>query len=199
MTLSKRLPPLQASASGDLAPVAAPAAASPARLFLALWPAPEENAQLLEYLQQWTWPKGASPVKADQLHLTLHFIGGVDRRRIAAIGAGLQVPVRPFELQLTQAAIWPRGLAVLQAMQPPKPLTQLHAQLAAALQALGLAVEARPFRPHLTLARRAAGATQPAAAPALCWRVDHYVLVESMLGTGGGYQIRRRYGGHADC
>ncbi|MBK7954928.1 MAG: RNA 2',3'-cyclic phosphodiesterase [Candidatus Accumulibacter sp.] len=194
MTLTKRLPHSPASAGGDLAAGCALAAASPARLFLALWPTPDASAQLIQYLEQWAWPKGSSPVRADRLHLTLHFIGGVDRQRVATIGAGLQVPLRPFEVQLTQAAIWPRGLAVLQTTAPPEPLTQLHAELAAALRALGLAVEARPFRPHLTLARRAAGATPPAAAPTLCWRVDHYVLVESLLGAGGGYQIRRRYG-----
>lgn len=166
-----------------------------ARLFLALWPAPEESDALHQYCRQWTWPKGSTPVKAERMHLTLHFIGAVPAARVPEIGAGLQVPIRPCELHLTQAAIWPRGIAVLQAIQIPDVLAQLHADLATALRALGLPVETRRFRPHLTLARRAAAVVPPAVAPDLRWRVDGYVLVESLLGHGGGYTIRQRYGG----
>jgi 2'-5' RNA ligase len=86
-----------------------------ARLFLALWPDAGEYAQLLRHLQQYAWPRGASPVKPDRLHLTLHFIGQVARQRLAELGDGLQVAMTPFELdqtalQLTggaQAAGWP--------------------------------------------------------------------------------------------
>ena len=184
-----------ADEAGPAASVAQTDSAAPIRLFLALWPAPEESEQLRRYFRQWTWPKGSTPVHADRMHLTLHFIGAVPAARLPEIGAGLQVPVRPCELHLTQAAIWPRGIAVLQATDLPDELAQLHAQLAAALRTLGLPVEARRFRPHLTLARRAAAAVPPAAAPDLRWRVDGYVLVESRLGHGGGYTIRQRYGG----
>ncbi len=169
-----------------------------ARLFLALWPAAGEHAQLLQYQQQWSWPRGASPVRPERLHLTLHFIGPLERRRIAAVSSGLRVPFMPFTLQLSHAEVWPRGLVVLRASALPAPLAQLHAELGRALQALALPVEARAFRPHVTLARRAAGATLPATAtpPAawpLCWPVDGYVLVESLPGAGGGYRILRRY------
>lgn len=166
--------------------------ASDARLFLALWPTREENAALLGYLQRWSWPKGSSPVKPDRLHLTLHFIGAVDRQRIAEVSAGLQVAMTPFELPLTQARIWPRGLAVLQPGALPETLTQLHSRLGEALQTLALPVESRQFRPHVTLARRVADVVPPAEAPALRWQVDSYLLVESLPG-GGGYQARRRY------
>lgn len=164
-----------------------------ARLFLALWPAHAENSALLGYQQQWLWPQGSSPVPAERLHLTLHFIGAVERTRLEAVSAGLRVAVTPFELPLTQAAIWPRGLAVLQTSAIPEALKELHGRLGEALQALALPVESRPFRPHVTLARRAAGTIAPAAAPALLWQVGSYVLVESLPGAAGGYRIRRRY------
>lgn len=169
-----------------------------ARLFLALWPAAGEHAQWLQYQRQWSWPRGASPVRPERLHLTLHFIGALARRRIAAVSNGLQVPFMPFTLQLSHAEVWPRGLVVLRASALPAALAQLHAELGRALQALALPVEARAFRPHVTLARRAAGATPPAtASPAaawpLCWQVDGYVLAESLPGAGGGYRILQRY------
>jgi len=169
-----------------------------ARLFLALWPAAGEHAQLLQYQQQWSWPRGASPVRPERLHLTLHFIGPLERRRIAAVSSGLQVSFMPFTLQLNHAEVWPRGLVVLRANTPPTALVELHAGLGRALQALALPVEARAFRPHVTLARRATGATPPATATPptawpLCWQVHSYVLVESLPVAGGGYRILRRY------
>ena len=175
-------------------PAPALAAPSPCRLFLALWPETDERAQLLDYLQQWSWPRGCAPVSPARLHLTLHFIGAVERQRLAAVSGALQVPMTPFELTLSRAEIWPRGLVVLHAAPVPDALIQLHARLGAALRGLGLPLERRHFRPHLTLARRAAGTLLPSAAPALRWQVSSYVLVESMPGDGGGYHIRARYG-----
>jgi 2'-5' RNA ligase len=72
----------------------------------------------------------------------------------------------------------------------PAALEILHARLAETLRALGLPVEARPFRPHLTLARKAAGAVAPAAAPDIRWPVAGYSLVQS----AGGYRTLRHYG-----
>lgn len=165
-----------------------------ARLFLALWPAPGETAELVRHLAQWRWPAGASLVRHECLHLTLHFIGALERRRLAEVSAGLRVPSEDFALPLSLATIWPRGIAVLQTTSLPEPLVRLHGRLAEALRVLGLPVEARDFRPHVTLARRASGAVAPVAAPPLYWQVGGYVLVESLRGAGAGYVIRERYG-----
>lgn len=174
-----------------------------ARLFLALWPGARQRASLLAYQNQCAWPRGSSPVKAERLHLTLHFIGAVERGRGPEIAAGLQLPVAAlsacasfdaFELSLTRAEIWPRGLAVLRAPEVPDALQQLHADLGKALRALNLPVESRPLRPHVTLARRAAATLLPSEPPALRWPIASYVLVESTLGAGGGYRLWRRYG-----
>jgi 2'-5' RNA ligase len=58
----------------------------------------------------------------------------------------------------------------------------------------GVPLEARPWQPHVTLARRAEGALAPDDGRALRWRVRGYVLVESRLGSNGGYRVLRRYG-----
>ncbi|WP_313951505.1 RNA 2',3'-cyclic phosphodiesterase [Accumulibacter sp.] len=163
-------------------------------MFLALWPAPDERAQLVHYQQQWTWPRESSPITADRLHLTLHFLGTVARERVAELAARLQVPTTVCELCLTRAEIWPRGLAVLRTSEPPAALIELHVRLAEALRALDLSVETRRFRPHVTLARRAAGASPPAEPPRLHWRIGSYCLVESVPGAGGGYHVVRHYG-----
>lgn len=114
------------------------------------------------------------------------------RERVAELAARLQVPTGAFELCLTRAEIWPRGLAVLQTSEPHAALMELHVRLAEALRALDLSVETRRFRPHVTLARRAARASPPTEAPRLHWRISSYCLVESV--PGEGYHVARHYG-----
>ena len=163
-----------------------------ARLFLALWPDPSLQGQLAAHRDQWLWNAGPSVVPADRLHLTLHFLGDVARHRVAALADSLRVPFRAFELELGVPECWPRGLAVLQPQAVPVELRDLHAALGEVLPAQGLPVDAREFRPHVTLARRASGAIPPARAAELRWRVAAYVLVESV--PGAGYRVLREYG-----
>ena len=164
-----------------------------ARLFTALWPDPAARRALAVWQAQWQWPPQARPTPPEQLHLTLHFLGALPAARIEALGDALAQraapAVAPFELQLDRAEVWPRGLAVLCPAAPPPALAALHAAQAATLLRLGLQPETRPYRPHLTLARQAAGAVPPAAPPALRWPVQDTVLVASV----DGYRVLGRY------
>ena len=96
-------------------------------------------------------------VPADQLHLTLRFIGDVGPQTFAAIkGAvsGLRFPGFPLELRGVghfPPGKHPRVLWV--GVAPNDALGQLHQDLELALIDTGLAPEERPFSPHLTLAR----------------------------------------------
>jgi 2'-5' RNA ligase len=164
-----------------------PAVCPPLRLFLALWPGAAVRRELAARRDRIDWRRGAAPVADARLHLTLHFLGDVDAAAVPGLRAALWVPVPRFELVLDQAAVWPGGLAVLQPSQPPAPLAALHAALAAALLAAGLPVESRRFRPHVTLAQRAAGAEPTAPAP-LRWPVDGYVLVHSQRAPPARYE-----------
>jgi 2'-5' RNA ligase len=165
--------------------------AGTARLFLALWPDPAVRAALCGWRDAWTWPRGASPVHADKLHVTLHFLGDVPRERLPALVAGFAVPFAPFALRFARGALWHNGIAVLEPSSEPPELLALHAGLAQALTGLGLQPEARAYRPHVTMARRAAKAGVPGDGAAVDWQVDRYVLVES---RGGSYTVIHAYG-----
>jgi 2'-5' RNA ligase len=160
-------------------------------LFLALWPAADVRAELLARRDAWTWPRGASPVAADKLHLTLHFLGDLPGALVPALLEALAVPFTPFALRLGRQALWHNGIAVLEPLAPSEPLAALHARLSQALVALGLQPEDRAYRPHVTMARRAGRAALPPDGPAIEWNVDGYALVES---RGGAYHVLRRYG-----
>lgn len=164
-----------------------------ARLFLALWPDETIRQQLVQRRDAWRWPRSASPVADAKLHVTLHFLGSVDAARVPELVEGFRVPVTPFELILDTASVWHQSIAVLEPARKPQELLDLHAALAREVERLGLEVEERPYRPHVTMARRGGGSTPPDVFDPLRWAVDSYALVQSKLGAGAEYQVLRRY------
>jgi 2'-5' RNA ligase len=163
-------------------------AAPSRRLFVALWPDAPRRAALAARRDAWEWPPGAAIVRAEKLHVTLHFLGQVPAERVEAVREGIALPMTPFELTVREPRLWHGGLAVLEIDTPPE-LLDLHARLGLALDALGLPVEQRPYRPHVTLARKARGAVPPGATP-VAWPVHDFALVVS---AGGEYAVMQRY------
>jgi 2'-5' RNA ligase len=162
-----------------------------ARLFVALWPEPAVRDAIVAWSERWRWNASAKRVRAEHLHLTLHFLGDVPRERLPELRRALDLPFAPFTIALERAALWASGTAVLEPVRTPLCLRQLHAALGEALQRLALPVETRAFRPHVTLARRAGPAKPPDSAAKSRWRVDGYALVESR--PGKGYVVLQAY------
>jgi RNA 2',3'-cyclic 3'-phosphodiesterase len=163
------------------------------RLFLALWPDAGTCAALSDWQQAWSWPPAAALVATERLHLTLHFIGNVAPERLPRVVAGLKVGSEAFQFTLDRAEVWPNSVAVLQPQRAPDAMIRLHRKLADALRDLRLPVESRPFRPHVTLARRARGAVPAPRRAGVDWQArDGYVLAESLPG-GAGYKILERF------
>ena len=171
-----------------------PSDAAELRLFLALWPARDFLPELVAHADAWWWPEQARRTRPERLHVTLHFIGGVPAARLPALREGLALPWTGTDaLVLDQASVWHGGIAVLEASQVPPALAQLHEALAGRLRALDLPVESRPYRPHVTLARKAFGARPPAPTP-LHWRAaPGYALVRT-VGGGRGYETLQAFG-----
>ena len=168
------------------------------RLFIALWPAQEARAALVAARDAWRWPPQAKPVPDEKLHATLHFIGRFPRERLPALGAALDaVDTAPIRLALVASEVWRGGIAVA-TLADATALHDLHARVGAALASVGVALEDRPYRPHVTFARQARGARPPATLPALDWRADGFALVAS---RGGAYHVLAAWGAggrHAD-
>jgi 2'-5' RNA ligase len=163
------------------------------RLFLAVWPDAAVREALAGWQRAWTWPPGAALVPSERLHLTLHFLGNVPVGELPALTDGLRVPFEPFELPFGHAELWPGGTAVVRPEHTPQALLGLHGGLATALAGLERPVESRRYKAHVTLARRAIGATPPAAPPKFTWRADAgFVLVRS-LPDRAGYEVLARF------
>lgn len=162
------------------------------RLFLALWPDAAVRAALREQALSWGWPDAARRYDEADWHLTLHFLGSLPPERLAGLRAGLAVDFEPFELLLDRPELW-HGIAVLTCEQVPPALQRLHATLGQALRRLDLAPDARPYRPHLTLARSAVGAQLALEAPQIAWPVRGYALVRSTGDSRWRYDAVQQY------
>ncbi len=99
---------------------------------------------------------GARWVAADNLHLTLRFIGEASEDRAADIDAALsRVRARSFGLQLSGIGVFtPEKPRLLWAgIEKDPQLSALHDKIEQALIRAGLPPEERKFSPHVTLAR----------------------------------------------
>ena len=130
------------------------------RLFVAIRP-PRAIRDLL--LSAMGGISGARWQNDDQLHITLRFIGEVDRRQAEDIDAALRsVRHARFEVRLSGVGSFEkRGQpsAVWAGVTPAVALATLHKKIDQALVRVGLEPERRAYLPHVTLARlgRSAG------------------------------------------
>jgi 2'-5' RNA ligase len=107
-------------------------------------------------------PRGVRPTPVAQLHLTLHFLGDVDDAVRAAVVAGLgRVRREPFSIAIRGTGVFPprgRPSVLWAGVAPSTALLDLHAAVGGQVEASGLAIESRPYVPHVTLARLLPGA-----------------------------------------
>lgn len=99
----------------------------------------------------------ANWVPDEQLHLTLRFIGEVDKVQFEEIAQALtEVQLDPFDLVLEGIGTFPpRGTprVLWVGVEKSEPLLQLRHRVDSALGQAGVPPEGRKFSPHITLAR----------------------------------------------
>jgi 2'-5' RNA ligase len=145
------------------------------------------------------WAAAAAPAAmrrapAENLHVTLAFLGARAPADAEAAGALLEGLARPLGSLAVEGPLWlpPRRPGVLAvALWAGPALAELHAELVAALAgAIGFEPERRALRPHVTVARarretrlRAVELDPPP--PALRFEPEALVLYRSHTGAGG--------------
>lgn len=129
------------------------------RLFFALTFSPAARAALHQAQQRLrAFSPGARYPGEETLHLTLAFLGETPQGRAPQLGELLAaLPAPPLALRFSQAGpLSPEeGLWALFPEECPA-LFALQGELAARLEGAGFPLPRRPFRPHVTLARRVA-------------------------------------------
>lgn len=163
------------------------------RLFVALRPPPPIRVACLAAMAGgpagWAWQDD------EQLHVTLRFIGSVERPVAEDIAAALHaLAAAPVTLALAGVGRFDHGprSALFARVAPREPLAALHDKIDRLLVRTGLVPERRAYLPHITLARHRRGADDPASWLEACaglasepHRCDHVTLYESRLGRAG--------------
>jgi 2'-5' RNA ligase len=124
------------------------------RLFVAIDP-PEETIQRLREICLGL--PGAKWNEADQIHLTLRFIGEVDGGVLRDIQEALAaVSAEPFEVTPKGVGFFPprkNPESLWVGIENPEPLIHLRNNIESALVRAGVKNESRRFYPHIALAR----------------------------------------------
>ena len=157
------------------------------RLFFACWPDPPTRAAMAAASREPLRGSACRAVPPDGLHVTLAFLGAVDEAsRLAAQAVAAGIAAAPFELCFDRIEHW-RKAQVLAAVPAatPEAARQLAGQLGAALARAGFQLEARPWRPHVTLARKLVRHAGGSPFVPVRWPVSGLALVESLARPGG--------------
>ena len=148
---------------------------------------------------------GARWIDSENYHLTLRFIGDIDRasaNEVVSVLADIQR--QRFEVTIDGLSFFggDKPRAIVARAQPVRPLVELQAQQERLMRRIGMLPEPRKFVPHVTLARLRDASTH-AVAGYLSSRgfflsqrfwANRFVLFSSRSSTGGGpYVVEAAY------
>jgi 2'-5' RNA ligase len=123
-----------------------------AKLFVAVDLPPAVTAEL--GLLQPPRRAGVRLVQRNQMHLTLHYLGKAGIGRVAAVLAAVDVPAFPLVFEgLGRFPSSGGSITLWAGVRLSAELLSLHAAVADALAGQGFQPEARPYCPHVSLAR----------------------------------------------
>lgn len=136
-------------------------------------------------------------IDESKLHLTLKFLGEQPESLVAPLAAALDKAAgqsRELDLQFGVIGAFPnfrRARVVWLGVAPDPKLELLHHDIEVACDGLGLGVDGRPFRPHVTLGRveQVDGALRQAARGLRVRDVSAVSSVDLMLSSGGQYRV----------
>jgi 2'-5' RNA ligase len=177
------------------------------RLFFALWPEAEQRGALRSAARKSVRSCGGRPVPVQSLHVTLAFLGSVPEGRVPEldriahrIADAFPAAAQSLLLTFDRLAYWARPqllcalgteepAAVQVPGEPRDTVTASAPALSAALKnetaVAGFSPDLKPFRAHVTVARKVAHAPSALALqPVLC-RFDAFALIESRTHPAG--------------
>jgi len=177
------------------------------RLFFALWPDETQRAALVHAAARIVRHCGGRPVPGENLHITLAFLGSVPEPRVeelSAIGrraaATFPAEALPIAVSLETLEHWARAqvLAVLERAEEPRAAAAGAAALAQILSAgtlaAGFSPDLKPFRVHVTVARKVARPPRSRDMRRVEWSFDEFALIESRtLEEGPVYSVVESY------
>jgi RNA 2',3'-cyclic 3'-phosphodiesterase len=166
-----------------------------ARLFFALWPDDETRSNLNKVAQQFKNEKFRL-VKKSNLHITLEFLGEISSQdQEELIDKAGKIHAEPFYLELTQVGWWKRpAILWIGTNHIPKPLVELVTSIKKCVKQQGLKIDTRPYKPHVTIARKVKQVIVPKESIHIPWQVNSFTLVISKsVESGVEYQVLKEW------
>ena len=119
--------------------------------------------------------------------IRLVFLGAVAVERQPCLGEmAVALDARRFVLPLDTMGWWRRPQILwMGPSRTPRLLRELVSGLQRGIGKCGLVPDARPYEAHVTLARKARRAPSQDPPVRIDWRIDRFVLVESVQGPAG--------------
>ena len=139
-----------------------------ARLFVGIEPDEAARHALSDWAQALSVRVSGRYYAPDLYHVTLCFLGQTARERISAIVRAMrEAYAEPFEARLSETGTFKGGAVLYAGVEKSACLAALQERLCASLRREGFSLneEAEHYVPHITLARHAAGLTEPEKAP----------------------------------
>ncbi len=166
------------------------------RLFFALWPSPWVRKAIVQTASPLLDEMHGRPIQAENLHITLHFIGSVTQHKKDCLQqAAKAVIAQPFNLSLDCFGTFRKArIFWMSAQKLPAELSLLHDHLEEALSACDFHGDERPYSPHLSLLRKGDEAGDGFPDFSINWPVDEFVLLESVTDSDGiHYKVIEKY------
>ena len=177
------------------------------RLFVAIPLSEEATRELGETVARMRKRPGAEELRwspPESWHLTLQFLGNAAAEEYACLLERLRVArASPVKIAPQKIATFGRAGILHVEVEPTPELLELERRVTAATSQCGFTREDRPYRPHITLARRRARSSRNGIAstaekslelkPFTGFTAAEFALYESFLGGAARYEIRERF------
>lgn len=161
------------------------------RLFFALWPDRKIRKECSDLTKKLTSP-GTRPVKPENLHVTLAFLGLVTQEKeqsLRKLAANIACP--EVSLSFDRVEFWRRPqILCLSATEKNTYLSKLTNELSELAKSINITMEDRPYIPHVTLLRKVKSAPGKINFEPVKWTANTFCLVESCSTPSGvSYQV----------
>jgi RNA 2',3'-cyclic 3'-phosphodiesterase len=181
------------------------------RLFFALWPDEPMRQAMAQAIRKGVRASGGRPVPPANLHVTLAFLGATPEQRLPELAGVARVTAlehagEPLELAFDHLEYWQAAhLLCASPAGASEPAAVLAGRLQARLAASGFAPDLksswsvelntiRPFRPHVTLARKVYRSPRSIEMQPVTWSFTDFVLVDSKtLPQGAAYTVLEKF------
>jgi len=167
------------------------------RLFFALWPDDDVRESFAKYNIKLAQQCTGKPMRASNLHITLAFLGNVAKNRLdCLLPMAKAITFKPFEMTLNHLGIFNSNKIIWAGLEEePDALMKLATALFKGAIACDIQIDPRPFKPHLTLMRKANSLHEhELELKPVHWQVNDFCLVASVRKLDGvEYKVLNRW------